>query len=114
MLPKSKRLTTEDFKKIKGGKVLHTTHLILRLSVCSKGSEKSAVVISSANYKRAVDRNLLRRRLYTIIETHLALRVGVHLTVTIKKDALANSYSTLEKEFETALIKLVRPIPAAS
>lgn len=105
MLPKSKRLTTEDFKKIRGGKTVHTPHLILRLTSVPKETEKSAVIVSSASYKRAVDRNLLRRRLYSIIAKHLLLRSGFNLTITVKKGALTVPYGALQGEVETALAK---------
>lgn len=78
---------------------------MLRLASGSKGLEKFAIIVSSASYKRAVDRNLLRRRLYAIVEKSLSLVPGLYLTVTLKKGALAVTYSTLQKELEVALAK---------
>ena len=105
MLPKAQRLTTEDFKKIRGGKTVHTPHLIFRLTSVPKGTEKSAVIVSSSSYKKAVDRNLLRRRLYSIIAENFSLRTGFTLTVTCKKGARAVPFADLQKEFTAALTK---------
>ncbi len=105
MLPKSKRLTTEDFKTLKGGRTTHTPHLILRLSPAPEGVGKFAVVVSSSNYKRAVDRNLLRRRLYSLIKRLLPLLPKGILTVTCKKGALLATFSELENEVHSLCAK---------
>ncbi len=105
MLPKAKRLTTEDFKKIRGGKTLHTPHLILRLTQVPSGLERFAVIVSSSSYKRAVDRNLLRRRVYSGLRKISARMNGYLVTVTCKKGALTATFAELEKELASTLLK---------
>ncbi len=105
MLPKSKRLTTEDFKNIRGGKTIHTPHLMFRLTPVPKGREKFAVIVSSSSYKRAVDRNLLRRRVYSALAKRLPALQGNTVTVTCKKGALTATFAELEGELHSALLK---------
>lgn len=103
MLPKSRRFKTEDFKVFRGTRVLHTPNLLLRLGISSEKNGKAAVIVSSATYKKAVDRNLLRRRVYSVLEKHPLLLFGRMVTATVKKGALKASYTTLEKELQGAL-----------
>ncbi len=109
MLPKSRRLTTEDFKHLRQGRVTHTPHFLLRLFPVSptglSQAGKAAVVVSASTYKKAVDRNLLRRRMYHVIEAHHSLLQGHTLTLTLKKGALDASFRELEQEFITAVQK---------
>ncbi len=111
MLPKSKRLTTEDFKVLRGGRVLHTLHLLVRLFPAAKGTNlsvhgcKAAVIVAGSSYKKAVDRNLLRRRLYSIIERNADLLPHASLTIICKKGALEASFSELQREFQAILPK---------
>lgn len=108
MLPKSRRLTTVDFKNLRRGKAINTPHFLLRLFPAAKGEEKAAVIVSAAAFKKAVHRNLLRRRMYHIIEAHLPLLQGSTLTVTLKKGTLGISFKELEREFFAALEQINR------
>lgn len=104
MLPKSRRLQTGDFKNLPQARIIHAPHLLLRLFPAlpiTKG--KAAVIVSASTYKKAVDRNLLRRRMYHIIGKHQVLLHGRILTVTLKKGALAAAFKELEEEFLTAI-----------
>ncbi|MDO8619886.1 MAG: ribonuclease P protein component [bacterium] len=105
MLPKSKRLTTEDFKKIRGGKTIHTPHLIVRLTQVPPGLERFAVIVSSSSYKRAVDRNLLRRRVYGALENLSPLPQGCVMTVTCKRGALTATFAGLQSELKEGITK---------
>src|SRR3989338_2948304 len=98
MLPKAKRFTTEDFKKMRKMQTLHAPHFFIRYAPVPAGSEKTAVIVSSGTYKRAVDRNLLRRRMYSLAAKHSTHLGGKALTVTLKKGALDVSFTELEKE----------------
>ena len=103
MLPKSQRLTTGDFKKLRTRKAIHTPHFLLRLNDTPSHSNKAAVIVSSAVYKRAVDRNLLRRRIYHTLRTRPSLILHKAVTVTVKKGALSIPYKEVEKEIREAL-----------
>jgi|SRR3989344_5310351 len=102
MLPKFRRLKTEDFKDMHKMRAVNAPHFLLRMSVGGNHG-KVAVIVSSSNYKRAVDRNLLRRRMYHIIEKHYSKLHGKTVTVTIKKGALKASFGELEQEFLKAI-----------
>ena len=102
MLPKARRLTTRDFKSLRRGRTVNTAHLALRVFPAGAGG-KVSVVVSSSSYKRAVDRNLLRRRLYAIIEAHATKLQGRTLIVTARKGALGIPFSALKEEFLGAL-----------
>lgn len=102
MLPKSKRLTAADFKSLRRGRTINAPHFLLRLFPAKKGEEKAAVIVSASAYKNAVDRNLLRRRMYHIIRAHpFALHEQV-FTVTMKKGARDVPFKKLEEEFLSA------------
>lgn len=98
MLPKSKRFTTEDFKKMRNTQTMHAPHFFIRFYPVPAGNEKTAVIVSSGTYKRAVDRNKLRRRMYHLVAKHNALLSGRALTATFKKGALDMTFTGLENE----------------
>ncbi|MDO8594638.1 MAG: ribonuclease P protein component [bacterium] len=98
MLPKSQRLKTGDFKSMRPSRTVHTPHLLLRVFPAPTGTGKAAVIVSSATYKKAVDRNLLRRRVYRLIQKHHTLLSRGTVTVTVKKGALTLSFGDLERE----------------
>src|SRR3989344_8768668 len=110
MLPKSRRLKTEDFKNFRQftttprTQVVNAPHLLLRFFRVPPGKEKFAVIVSASTYKKAVERNLLRRRIYHIIAKH-PFQPQKTLTVTVKKGALGVALKELEQEFLEATKK---------
>ena len=107
MLPKAKRLTTKDFKQFQRTFFVHTPRLTLRCIRVPVGKEKFAVIVSASTYKKAVDRNLLRRRMYHIIAKH-PFQPQKTLTVTLKKGALDITFKELEQEVLMAVKQAVR------
>lgn len=97
MLPKSRRLKTGDFKSLHKARTAHAPHLFIHVAEAA-GAGKAAVVVSSAVCKRAVDRNLLRRRLYHLLRKHDRLVHGKTVVVTLKKGAAAATFQDLEAE----------------
>jgi len=90
---------------MRAARTAHAQHLFVRVSAGDSFSTKkgkAAVIVSSSFYKKAVDRNLLRRRVYHIIAKHPTILLGL-FTVTLKKGALALSSAELEKELLTCL-----------
>ncbi len=67
MLPKSKRLTKEDFNE-KRPKVFFRGELFDVAGVTLQ-TQKVACVTSKKTLKRAVDRNLIKRRIFSILIT---------------------------------------------
>ncbi len=102
MLPKRNRLKTEDFKDMRKMRTMHAPHFFLRIGPLSSAENKAAVIVGSSTYKKAVDRNLLRRRMYHVLKKHFPLLKGV-TTVTFKKGALDLSFRELEAELLTLL-----------
>jgi ribonuclease P protein component len=68
MLPKGKRLTTEEFKEtFKVGRRYNTSSLLC--VYCDASKSAISVAVTKKHYPRAVDRNRLRRLVYGCIET---------------------------------------------
>ncbi|HXK40463.1 MAG TPA: ribonuclease P protein component [Candidatus Paceibacterota bacterium] len=65
MLPKRRRLTRHNFpSRSRTGSVFHTKHLTLRVTPSSVSGFRVSVVVSKKTARRAVDRNLVKRRVY--------------------------------------------------
>ncbi len=106
MLAKSRRFKTEDFKKMRKMQTLHSPHFFIRFCSVLHGEEKTAVIVSSGTYKKAVDRNKLRRRMYHIVAKNKDSIVTKACTVTFKKGALLVPFQELEKEFSEITKKM--------
>ncbi len=98
MLSKSKRLTKEDFqgkrpKVFFRGTVVDAASLILP-------TQKFACVTAKKTFKRAVDRNLIKRRILSCIkELHIESTVSVIFYP--KKGTQTIPYSKLREEIKT-------------
>lgn len=69
MLPKTQRLTKKEFDVVfKSGKRVHSP--VLQLIYAPGKDFHGAAVVGKKVYKRAVDRNRLRRRLYGVLYRH--------------------------------------------
>ena len=104
MLPSKNRLRSADFKGLRGARVFHSPHFFIRIA---RGAEserelrppgRAAAVVSSAVAKKAVQRNLLRRRIYAVLHAHPnMLRSGVTI-IQAKKGAPVLSFAQLQEE----------------
>jgi len=100
MLPKKKRLHTEDFKEFKGSKTVHTPHFIFRWKNGVSETRIAAIVATSVA-KSAVDRNKLRRRVYEALGAGTAVVPQVALiSITAKKGASTISFGEIEHEIK--------------
>lgn len=103
MLPRSRRLTGDQVQQLLSQKafVFHTPLFSLR-SIINKNTEKSlfSVVIAKKVVKKAVDRNHIRRQLYTIIGSISPIEPGMYI-ITVKKTATYTEYITALKSFFT-------------
>lgn len=103
MLPKKQRLTKKEFDRFfSAGQRQHSP--FFTLIHVGEGEFHGAVVVGKKVFKRAVDRNRLRRRLYNALyalsrENNL---LGVYIILT-KSAAASASFSSLKE----ALQKLV-------
>jgi ribonuclease P protein component len=101
MLAKKNRLTREAFNlHFSKGKRIHGTYvqLIISPSAVAHGS----VVVGKKVYTRAVDRNRLRRRIYSLLRTHFKTNTSVCIVIT--KPAIKNVPFT---EVKVELLKLL-------
>lgn len=83
MLPKEKRLTRDEFSRFfVSGKRTHTP--AFQIIYTPSPITKVAVVVGKKVYKKAVDRNRLRRQLYHIMRDWLmeSGSVGVYIIIT--------------------------------
>lgn len=102
MLPKSRRITTQDFKGKK-------TRLAYRgaffdMSIAPGEKTKYACIISKKRVKRAVDRNRIKRRIYTSLkdmDTKTPLFVFIYPTKTSLHASQASLHDELKKAFAT-------------
>lgn len=97
MLPKEKRLTTNGFNRFFGvGRRYHSEHFTL-MHVPFPVT-KAAVVVGKKVAKKAVERNRMRRRVYTVLGTLLAdCGSGVYI-VLVKKPLSERTHEELQAE----------------
>jgi ribonuclease P protein component len=108
MLPKNNRLRRHVLKELqKGGKTLHTTNFSIR-RVSSEGVSAASVVVSKKVVPKAAARNLLRRRVYAVLQNALPL-VAEHTKIIVytKRGAAMLSYKEMEEELVRALVEIV-------
>jgi ribonuclease P protein component len=103
MLPKSKRLTKEDFTATRP-KIVFRGELF-DIAVVSLPSQKFGCVISKKTLKKAVERNLVKRRIFAILET-INLEVNSSFIIYPKKTSLTAPYSHLKNTLEQVFVTL--------
>ena len=106
MLPTSKRLTKKDFIGIRP-KVFFRGEFfdVAILPTLVESKNKCACVISKKTIKRAVDRNLVKRRVFSIMESVHLLRDGAYI-IYPKTISLTTTYSHLAEEIKKAFATL--------
>ncbi len=104
MLPKSKRLTTEEIESLSHGKSVFGTLISMR--ILKSGSLKFAVSISKKSVPLSVDRNRLRRRIYSAISTLIAdIKEPAFVMLMPKKELLSAPIDAIRAEILTLLKK---------
>jgi len=105
MLKKTERLSTKAFDEyFKTGRRTHGTYVQV---VFSKANTfHGAVVVGKKVYKRAVDRNRLRRQLYAVLYEYRQ-HVGVY-QVLVKPAAKSVSAPAVRAELRPLLAQLVQ------
>lgn len=106
MLPSKKRLRSADFKNMIGAKTFHSAHFFARIKRKTEpGETKAAAVVSTQTAKTAVERNLLRRRIYSFLSPHLASQSGIWVVITAKQGAKELTFQELQRELSELLEK---------
>ncbi|MCD4704975.1 ribonuclease P protein component [bacterium] len=101
MIAKKFRLKSrKDFDQIlKSKNKFYSQNLVLKFSKNDLDLSRFSVVVSKKISKKAVDRNLIRRRVYEIIRLNMdKIKKGWDLIIFSKKAVLNLDYSEIEKE----------------
>ncbi len=103
MVPKTKRLTKQDFSG-------QRPKVFFRGTVCDvayiQGNEvKYACVISKKTIKKAVLRSKIRRRVYSVLERVQPSKIG-HFLIYPKSTCLTSSYEQLQYQLMQAFATL--------
>ena len=103
MLPKKKRLNKEDFKNLRPQSLFRGT--FVDISGSESKETKFACVVSKKRFKKAVERNKARRKVYNILNK--VKLESPHLIVVYPKQNIVNSSSkNIENEIVSALLKI--------
>lgn len=103
MLPKSERLTKEDFTTTRP-KIFFRGELF-DIAYCILPSQKFACVIAKKTLKKAVDRNRIKRRILSLVKK-FPLSEKYSLIFYPKKTSLTVRYSQLEEAIKEAFVTL--------
>lgn len=108
MLPKQRRISKEFFEKIiKEGKNINSEHIYLRFTKNIGKDSLFSFIISGKIAKKAVDRNLFKRRGRYIIQKNLNnIKAGYLYTFFAKKGVVELSFKVLEQEILFLLSKI--------
>jgi ribonuclease P protein component len=96
MLPKKKRLTKNDFIGLRPKKIVRGA--FFDIAFTPNESTKYACVIAKKQIKRAVDRNKVKRKIYTIISNLPNNKKGFFI-VYPKKTTCILPYTKMKDEF---------------
>ena len=106
MLPQGRRITRQLFPTdLRQGQVFHSIHLSLRVLQGAPTNARISVVVSKKTAKLAVDRHLIKRRVYESVrafEKTAKLSAGSYVFFA-KKDAHTISFKELREEVGTLL-----------
>lgn len=110
MLPRQNRLRNQEFKGITyTNRREHSTHLILAYSETAHDF-KAVVIVGKKVFKKAVDRNKVRRGLYGVLaQNKPALQHGVYI-VRVKTSAQYTSSTQLQQELQQLLNRLITAV----
>ena len=104
MLPKSKRLSTETFKKIiEKGQSFHSPFLIIRVYKNAKQSHFGVSVPKKVS-KLAVSRNKIKRQIYSMV-TKLNVKEGLEVIIIVKVGFEKLSFIEMKEELEKIFVK---------
>ena len=110
MLPRSKRLTTALFTEVMTqGKILHSPFFTIRLMKTATTSLKEtrfSVVVSKKIVKTAVERNKIRRRVYSIVRASIGkISPGFHIVLLAKQPLLKAKIQDIATDLSTLFVK---------
>ena len=102
MLKKSQRLLTKQFNQVMSkGKVLHSTLFMARVLKGQVGT-KIAAVAPVKPFKRAVDRNKVRRKIYNALRP---VEAGTHIIIFAKIGVLQATLEEIAADLKSLFVK---------
>jgi len=109
MLPRKHRLTADKdvTRVLRQGRAVFTNLVAIKAVANDLGYARVAVVVSTKVHKRAVERNLIKRRLRAVLTTIIPkLTVGVDMVVMGQNEAVGRTQADLGAAVEYCLNKL--------
>jgi ribonuclease P protein component len=103
MLPKSERLTKNDFVGLRPRIIFRGTFVDIAVSPAPKS--RFACVISKKRIKRAVDRNTVKRKIYHSIR-NLNSKESYLMVIYPKVTVLDSPYSQIKEEINSVFATL--------
>ncbi len=99
MLPKKQRLTKKNLAYLfRKGKTVGNTHLNIRFMKNTRLFSRFSITVSTKISKKAVERNLIRRRVYEIIRLNLGtLPQKYDIALITKPSILKLNFANLKK-----------------
>lgn len=90
-----------------GARVSSSPHFVIRITRSARpAAGKVAAVVSVKVAKTAVKRNLLRRRIYETVRSHLSFLRGAQIVIQAKQGAPALSFKELQGELSSLVQRI--------
>jgi ribonuclease P protein component len=107
MLPSSKRLTIPLFKGVMDkGRIFHSPFFSAKM-LKTEGMSRFSVAVSKKVAKNAIDRNKIRRRIYsTIRPLYPRIIPGIHGVIMPKSTVLKGTFAEKAQELEIFFVKM--------
>ena len=109
MLPRKHRLATDKdvTRVLRKGRAVFTNLLAVKALGNDLGFPRITVVVSTKVNKRAVKRNLIKRRIRSVLEQLIPkMPIGVDMVITAKNEAVTRSQADLGAALEYCLKKI--------
>ena len=104
MLPKARRLTKLDFSGIRPRIIFRGGYVDVAVVISTV--TKFACVIPKKRVKRAVDRNRIKRRIYSAVEKTPLPTKNYYIILYPRQNALNSSFTHIEKEIREVFATL--------
>lgn len=113
MLPRQLRLRTDrDYQRVfRGSRPVRGIALTVRLAPNGLAYPRYGFVVAGTVSKRAVVRNLIKRRLRHVVARQ-PLKPGLDLVVIVNKKALDSTYASLQQEVLSLINQATTHAPA--
>lgn len=109
MLPRKHRISKNLFPLIRKNKLIEGEVFSLRVTYLDnkKNDIRFVCIISKKTEKFAVNRNKVKRQVYSImLENIESLNKSIYIQIFPKKNAFQKTFSCLKKDLETILNKI--------